>query len=108
VWELRRFCTLDPKPRQAVLIDNRPIPKVSLYGGQLEKVIDDAKAPARQALLWQNGFFGNRVRRNVNLKDWMRATNSPLYLNPQILDEVSKYVYLPDGLKQAYRNHTKR
>lgn len=107
VWELRRFCTLAPEPRQAALVEGRPAPKVRLPGGQLEKIIDNAKHPARNALLWQNGFFGKRVRKKVRLSGWFTANNSPLYLNPHILDEVLKYVFLPKDLESAYRNHKK-
>ncbi len=107
VWELRRFCTLAPAPRQVALIEGRPAPKILLPGGQLEKIIDTPKHPAREALLWQNGFFGRRVRRKVKLTGWFTASNAPLYLNPQIVDEVLKYVFLPKDLVTAYRNHTK-
>jgi hypothetical protein len=104
VWELRRFCTLDPGPHQAVLTNGLPAPKVSLRGGYLEQVIADPKHSARGPLIWQNGFFGKRTRRAVRLRGWLRASNSPLYLNPQILDEVVKFVYLPQVLEREYRN----
>jgi hypothetical protein len=105
VWELRRFCTLAPEPRRAVLRDGRPAPKVRLPGGLLEKIIDNAKHPAREALVWQNAFFGRRTRKTVKLQGWFKASNAPLYLNPQILDEVLKYVHLPKDLEAGYRNH---
>lgn len=105
IWELRRFCTLAPEPRQAVLIDGFPPPKVRLSGGYLEKIIDSPKHRAREPLLWQNGFFGSRVRRTVKMKAWLIASNSPLYVNPRILDEVIKYVYLPKHVEAAYRIH---
>lgn len=105
IWELRRFCTLAQEPRQAVWINGLPAPKVRLLGGYLEGIIDSPKHRAREALLWQNGFFGNRVRRAVRIRRWFRANNSPLYLNPQILDEVLKYVYLPKAVEAGYRAH---
>lgn len=105
VWKLRRFCTLAPNPRNAVLRDGHSAPRVRLNGGLLEKIIDNPKYPARQALLWQNAFFGKRARRSVRLAGWLKANNSPLYLNPQILDEVLNYIYLPKDLEAAYRAH---
>lgn len=105
VWELRRFCTLDVAAHQVTLRDGFPVPKVRLPGGCLEEIIDRPAHPAREPLLWQNGFFGKRVRRRVKVKGWRRASNAPLYLNPQILDEVLKYVYLPKELKVAYSTH---
>ena len=107
VWEVRRFCTLDPRPHQAMLTSGSPAPQVRLQGGHLEKIIDSPKAPAREALLWQNAYFGKRVRRTVRLRDWMRASNAPLYNNPQILGEVLKLVYLPKDVVDAFRAHKK-
>lgn len=107
VWELRRFCTLAPGPRQAILRDGFPAPKVLIPGGYLEAIIDSPKNRARESLLWQNAFFGKRVRKMVKINAWLRATNSPLYLNPHILDEVIKYVYLPKDLEAGYRLHKK-
>jgi hypothetical protein len=80
-------------------------PRRPIAGGYLEKIIDDAKNQAREPLLWKNGFFGKRARRTVRLKDWFQAHNSPLYLNPHILDDVLKYVYLPKDVETAYRAH---
>ena len=107
VWEVRRYCTLEEKPYRAKLRDGFVVPRVRLPGGYLEKIIDGAKTPAREALLWQNGFFGNRARKGGWLRRWIQAHNAPLSLNPQILDEVLKYVFLPDNLIKAYRKHIK-
>jgi hypothetical protein len=103
VWELRRFCTLSEHGRQEKLTDGVVAPKIRLSGGYLEKIIDKEKHPARESLLWQNGFFGKRLRRKVRVKGGFHFKNSPLFLNPHILDEVVKYVYLPKEVKAAYR-----
>jgi hypothetical protein len=104
-WELRRFCTLGNAPERIRLREGVPAPKVRLPGGFLETIIDDVKNPAREPLLWQNGFFGKRVRRRVRVNGWFKASNSPLSLNPQILDEVLKYIFLPRDLVDGYRAH---
>lgn len=103
VWELRRFCTMDPGPRQEVLRDGFPAPKILLPGRYLERIMEAPKHPAREPLLWQNAFFGKRMRQRVRLRKWWKASNSPLYLNPQMLDEVTKYVHLPKNIQDAYR-----
>lgn len=41
------------------------------------------------------------------LKNWFKAHNAPLYLNPQILDEVLKYVCIPKDMEAGYRRHAK-
>jgi HEPN domain-containing protein len=101
-WELRRFCSPDSTVKQLKLGQGVLPPKYSLRGGHLEAIIDEPNNPARQPLLWRNAFFGRRLRR-VPVDSWFKATNAPLYLNPQILDEVLRYVYLPKDIIRAYR-----
>src|SRR5262249_20907418 len=90
--ELRRYCTVDEEPRRLRSRQGFAAPRVRLENGLLEKIVDDAKNPAREPLLWQNGFFGKRERKKIRLRKWFQAHNAPLYLNPQILEEVLKYV----------------
>lgn len=108
VWELRRYCTIAKEFHQVKLRNGFSAPRVRISGGYLEKIIDDVKNQARGPLLWQNAFFGTRARKIVKLRKWFQANNAPLYLNPQILDEVLKYVYLPKQVKAAYRVHSKQ
>jgi hypothetical protein len=103
IWEVRRYCTLSEVGRQAKLKNGEPAPIVRIGGGYLEQIIDNPKHPAREPLLWQNAFFGKRTRTKVRVSMGFRATNSPLFLNPQILDEVVKYVFLPGDVVEAYR-----
>ncbi len=105
MWELRRFCTLSNAPRQIKLRNGVTPPKVRIPGGYLESVINDVGNPAREPLLWWNAFFGKKQRRHVRRNGGMKATNSPLYLNPGILEEILKYVYLPKDIADAYRAH---
>jgi hypothetical protein len=107
VWELRRYCTLAEEPKEQRLRNGFAAPLVRIPGGELERIIDDVHDQAREPLLWQNGFFGKRTRKGVWLKKWFKAHNAPLYLNPQILDEVLKYVYIPKDMEAGYRGHAK-
>jgi hypothetical protein len=66
VWELRRFCALDPELRKPTLSHGNPAPKVTIPGGLLESISGSSDHPARGPLLWQNAFFGRRVRRRVS------------------------------------------
>ena len=106
-WELRRFCTSSQEFQKLVLQNGVIPPKYRITGGFLEGVIDDIANPARVPLLRHNAFFGARQRRRVGVHKWMKANNSPLYLNPQILDEIQKYVFIPQDLANAYRKHTR-
>ena len=104
VWEVRRYCASRDLPPTVKLQHRVSPPKVRLVGGYLERIIDDAKSPAREPLLWQNAFFGKRTRKTVRVTGRFHAVNSPLSLHPQILDEVLKYVYLPKEVQDAYRS----
>ena len=63
----------------------------------LEKIIEKRNDPARRALIWQNAFFGSSRlwRRKVAMPVYNHATNAPLTLHPEILEEVLRYVFLP-------------
>jgi hypothetical protein len=103
-WELRRYCTIDPAPGQFKLVRGVTPPKFDLAGGYLESIIGDDKSPARGPLLWRNFFFGRRQRRfwkNPSFR--IRASNAPLHMHPEILEEVLKYVHLPNRLILEYR-----
>lgn len=120
VWEFRRYCTVDGLGflkrnanascgqevdlRKIELREGFPPDKYYLPDGFLEKIVTDGLHPARAILLWQNAFLGFRVRRKVRLSRQFRASNAPLFVNPEILDEVRKYVHIPKVVEDAYRS----
>jgi HEPN domain-containing protein len=121
VWEVRRYCqVLDVFGKQLPLegqklldaawsdlarSETNPRYKFRLHGGLLEKIISDRKHPSRQALLWHNPCFGVRRRATVKAKNHLNAQNSLLYLYPEMLDELLKYVFIPKKLVAGYRQH---
>lgn len=120
VWELRRYCAVidyslklqdgsnkNMLPLEIQKIENsesRPPQSFRIFGGFLEKIIDDKKHPAREPLVWQNLYFGRRPKKSIRIAKFMHSTNSPLSLHPEMLDDVLKYVHLPKGVIEAYRN----
>jgi hypothetical protein len=104
-WELRRYCTLDEALRKITIRRGVPPPMVRLPGGYLESIIDDLENPARKPLLWRNAFFGRRGRVRIGYYPWIKAITAPLYLHPEILDDVEEYVHLQKGIKAGYRAH---
>ena len=120
VWEVRQYChRLDYSLRT---LDGREIPmlqkelariaqfqrnphKYRLQGGSLEKIIDDSANPARKTLIWKNAFFGDRTKRNLKLLCLSYSGNSPLYLHPEILPEISEYVFIPPEVKKIYEKY---
>jgi hypothetical protein len=74
-----------------------------LEHGVLEKILADQNNPAHQGLVWRNAMFGGGQPFSASSEDFnFVATNSPLYLNPQIARAVSKLVYLPKGALEAF------
>jgi hypothetical protein len=63
VWELRRFCTLDPIPAQAKLQQNVSISRVCLAGGRLEDILSNTDHPVRRPFAMAKRFFLQKVRR---------------------------------------------
>jgi len=124
VWEIRRYChVLDYKLKNTSgkQVDMLPyelerIKKSSteppinyrITGGFLEKVIEKETHPSREPLLWQNAFFGKRIRKNVSIPGRFEAVNSPLTLHPEILDDVLEYVFLPKDVIDAYKEELTR
>lgn len=121
VWELRRYCQVlnvfgkKLPPEEQLLLDkaltnlakssNEPRHRFRLDGGLLETILSNPKHPSRSALLWQNATYGVRHRSTVRVKAHLHAQNSLLYLYPEMLDELLKYVFIPGKLIEAYRVH---
>jgi hypothetical protein len=107
IWELRRFCTLDPAATAVRLAYGKRAPRVRLIGGRLERILDNRDDPAREALLWQNAYFG-RGRRTIAIRGGLSAVNSPLFGNADLLDEILQYAYVPKEVVKAYREQASR
>lgn len=121
VWEIRRYTQIidretysikeeNPSAMQdrlAAIEDaiNHPPQRFAIPGGRLEIIVASSNHPARGPLLWKNLFYGKRARKSILIPDSFHASNAPLLLHPEILDEVLKYVYLPKAVIQAYREH---
>lgn len=124
VWEIRRYCrVLDydiEAPNGAVVnmlkselknierSRNHSPHKFKLNGGLLEKIVDTPSHVSRSALVWQNPCFTKVKRKTVKVPTPLVSVNAPLYLNPQIVDEVRKYVFLPKDVVRAYREAAKK
>jgi len=105
VWEIRRYCTSDPKPRSLKLTHGVVAPRYRLSRGLLEEILNDKQHPARSALIWNNGFFPDRGRKAIRMRTGFTFRNAPLYMHPEILDELLTYVLLPDKLIKGWREH---
>lgn len=109
VWELRRYCdaglyvysgdefaSVNPVNYEKVrLIDKPTHENTFILGGFIEKTLEDRKSWARPDLIWCNLYFSKSKRKSVLMRTNMMAENSPFYLHPEIIDEVSKYCHVP-------------
>lgn len=121
VWEVRRYCQVlevfgkQLQPEEQKLLEDartdlassetKPRYKFRLHGGLLEKIVNDRSHPSHSALLWHNPCFGVRKRATIKAKSHLNAQNSLLYLYPEMLDELLKYVFIPKKLVAGYRQH---
>ncbi|WP_185973509.1 MULTISPECIES: HEPN domain-containing protein [unclassified Mesorhizobium] len=117
VWEIRRYCQRrlartqsgptaagDRDLCMAELIAAASNRQAFSINGELESIVSDHKHPARKALVWQNLCYGKRRRERLfNVPTPMFIKNAPLWLTPDIVDEVSQYVHIPADAKKAYR-----
>lgn len=121
VWELRRYCRvlidkavpegeeykkmIEDSLNQVEKSDSKTPSSVKISDGFLEKVIQDKEHPSRKALIWQNLYFGSKFRQKVRQSNSFNSVNSPLYLNPEILEELEQLIYIPKERIEVYKNH---
>lgn len=119
VWEIRRYCRiLDPQltaePEQEserlrslreelMAADPYKPERITIDGGTLEEILVQSSHPARKALIWSNLFFYSRKRKTVQVPGPWVMENSPYFLYPEILDEVSRYVHIPAKLLETHK-----
>ena len=124
VWELRRYCQpldYDIVDRNGKMVNllTHELDRVHrakakqekgtcVMGGILEKIIEKKDHPAREALIWNNLFFGPSRRKGVKMRPDWEAGNSPFFLHPEIIDEVVKYVYIPKDIVEGVRQFAKQ
>lgn len=124
VWELRRYCQpldhdiVDTNGKKVNML-NHELDRVHraklskekgtcIMGGFLEKIIEKKDHPAREALIWNNLFFGPSRRKRVKMRPDWEAGNSPFFLHPEIIDEVLKYVFIPKDIAEGVRHFAKQ
>ncbi|BCG47157.1 hypothetical protein GEOBRER4_n1980 [Citrifermentans bremense] len=123
IWEIRRYCTVvnydikqDGEIKNMLQLEIQKIKESEKHpphtfrisGGLLEKIVENKNNSSRSALIWQNAFFGKVTRKQVSVPTAFQAVNSPLYLHPEILEEILKFVFLPKEVADAYREVAKK
>lgn len=119
VWDIRRYCqvlnceiggggaasknAMDREISRIEAAALAPPQDFKISGGLLEKILATRSHPARSALIWQNPTFGDRRRNKVHLIPFEQAVNSPLSMQPEMLEYALQYVQLQSDVKDAYR-----
>lgn len=124
VWEIRRYC--QPLGHDTIDMGSKTAPSMAdeldrvhrakekcekgtcITGGILEKIIEQKDHPAREALIWNNLFFGPSRRKAVKIRPDWEAGNSPFFLHPEIIEEVIKYVDIGSVIAEDVRQFAKR
>lgn len=119
VWELRRYC--QPLDYDTVDMNGKTVNWLAheldrvhrakekhekgtcITGGILEKIVEKKDHPAREALIWNNLYFGTSRRKAVKMRPDSEWGNSPFFLHPEIIDEVVKYVTIPKDIAEGVR-----
>jgi hypothetical protein len=117
VWRLRQYCEpldvihYNDVPSEDVLAKSiqRIEARLSgaavdghLSGARLEKILasDD---PAREGLVWRNEKFGDgQLVPECGSVPPFKASNSPLWLRPELAPVVSQWIRLPGGALQEF------
>lgn len=124
VWEIRLYCrvinystkaasgkVIDMLPGYLTAIEQAkedPSRKFGIPSGVLEKILSKKDHPARPQLVWKNMFFNSHNRKTTRWRDRSYLVNAPLGLKPDLLEEVRKYVWLPNEVVVAYEEELKR
>ena len=80
--------------------------KLRINGGYLEKLLDGStENKAREALIWKNNFFGNKLRSKTENQSWVEF-KTPNYfydeiINGSIIDKIDDYITKPKN--KCYR-----
>ncbi len=119
VWELRRYCnsevyiysenqfsSINHDKYEIIKQINQPTPENTLVrGGFLENTLENKQSRTRAYLVWCNLYYSNSNRKSILMKRKQMAENSPFYLFPEIIKEVSKYTFISKEICNAYKNH---
>lgn len=118
VWEMRRYCNsalyaysgndfVSMKADAYEIVKNIDRPTLEntiIPGGFLEKTLENKHSSSRPYLVWCNLYYSTSKRTSVRMKSSTMAENAPFYLFPEIIDEVSKYAFVPKEVRNAYKN----
>lgn len=123
VWHLRQYCRpLDVRhyadsPSKQVLLERvneievglgGPRKRGYIQGAFLEKVLEDKKHPAHDALVWKNLNYCLSNRKSILFPDNWQAINAPIWLNPELADEAAKWMKIPKPVLEAARKLAKQ
>ncbi|MCW3194011.1 hypothetical protein [Xanthomonas citri] len=111
VWRLRQYCEpLDVNhyaddPSQDLLkvnlaeIEGRalhPSKAGHVSGGELEKILEEKRHPARTGLIWHNLRYNNANRRSTRMSPGWRLVNSPLDMayDQAVINDAERWMRL--------------
>lgn len=118
VWNIRRYCNTaiyehgkDTKPlyinyeKRSYLNEFliRSDKNTAIPGGFIEQVLNNRLHPARKFLVWLNFYYSDVKRNKLKIPRYVIAENAPFYLHPEAINEIEKYVHIPNYIKNGYK-----
>ncbi len=76
--------------------------KHKLFGGFLEKVLDDKRSPLRRQLVWKNFYYGSYKKQRIRYALHRTSANSALALHPAIYYELEKLVSFSQSVEDQF------
>ncbi|MGR3064621.1 hypothetical protein ABMY28_22050 [Vibrio vulnificus] len=102
VHEIRRLCSPElysySPTNELNAIDSSKLGKRHdpiIQGGYLEKIVSSEASFCRNGLVWENAYYSDNEQKEIVFLERKYGSNSPLYLYPEIVDEVRKYCIVP-------------
>jgi HEPN domain-containing protein len=78
--------------------------RFSIHGGVLEEILGrNSRDRARQDLVWNNTYYGDRIRRNVRMRFLSKGRNAPHVRYPEVYTHLKDYVHF----RPAFVKHVK-
>ncbi|WP_250626350.1 HEPN domain-containing protein [Pinirhizobacter soli] len=121
VWELRRYCQIlhggmDVSTErehlhylhlQSMLAasDVAKARDFRICQGRLEKILDAPTHRSKSALLWKNAVYGDSPAPTADGDLFLEMVNSPLYLYPEMLDELVGLIKINPRSREAWQQH---
>jgi hypothetical protein len=94
-------------PQNIDLIKAFPVKRANeyrIFGGYIEKVLNQKNSPARRALIWKNFYYGLKKKRSIkNYKLLSWSANPAHFLRPELFKFLNERVQFSDDVRKLFQ-----